>query len=211
MNIEFLSYINAQYGRQYPAQRQFQWSTDIVSYGRTSQRNQRFSQPVRHWLINYQALNIDERNRLLEIFQRAAGQYRTFKILESGIDGDFECAIADCSITAIAAQVNFQLVKTYYNGQTEEWTENKIKIVPGTTFPPVVKIDGVTKTEGADYTLNDETGIVTFGAAPGVGKVITANYRFYFEIRFTMDLYDDIRNIPDYWQYEGIHLVEDES
>jgi uncharacterized protein (TIGR02217 family) len=210
MNIEFLSYINAKYGRQYPAHRQFQWSTDVVNYGRLSQRNQRYSQPVRHWFINYQGLTLDDRNRLLEIFNRAAGQYRTFKILETGQDGDYECSLAECSITAVAAQTQFQLVKTYYDGQTEEWTENKKKIVPGTIFPPVIKLNSTIKTEGTDYTLDDETGIVTFGSAPGAAVVMTANYRFYFSIRFGADVYDDIRNLPEHWQAENIHLIEDE-
>jgi len=212
MDIEIISYVNATYGRQYPAHRQFQWATDVVSKGRTSQRNQRWSRPRRHWIINYQALKIAERNRLLEIFSRAAGQYRTFKILESGIDGDFECALTECSITAVAAQVEFQLIKTYYDGETEEWDEDKTKIVPSTIFPPIVKVDGVAKVEDTDFTLDDETGIVDFTlmGAPGAAAVITASYQFYFQIRFADDQYDDIRNIPNHWSYNGIHLVEDQ-
>jgi len=212
MNIEFITYVNATYGRQYPAKRRFQWATDVKSKGRKSQRNQRWSQPRRHWFINYQALKIAERDRLLEIFSRAAGQYRTFKILEFGQDGDFECALTECSITAIAAQVEFQLIKTYYDGETEEWDEDKKKIVPSGIFPPVIKVDGVTKVEDTDFTLDDETGIVDFTlmGAPGAAAVITANYRYYFSIRFADDDYDDIRNIPDHWTYNGIHLLEDE-
>jgi uncharacterized protein (TIGR02217 family) len=210
MDIEIINYVNATYGRQYPAQRIFEWATDVVATGRISQRNQLWSQPRRHWLINWSALNIEERNRLLEVFNRAAGQYRTFKLLESGSDGDYECSLSQCSITAIAGQVDFQLIKTYYSGETEEWAEDKKKIVPGTTFPPVIKVDGALKTEGVDYTLDDDTGIVTFGAAPGDGKIITANYRFYFQVRFAIDQYEDNRNIPDHWNYEGLHLIEDE-
>lgn len=202
MNIELISYVNATYGRQYPAKRQFQWATDIVSYGLREQRNQRWSRPKRMWFINWQALKIAERDRLLEIFSRAAGQYRTFNILEFGEDGDFECALTECSITAVAAQVEFQLIKTYYDGETEEWDEDKKKIVPGTTFPPVVKVDDAVKVEDTDFTLDDETGIVDFTlmGAPGAGAVITANYRYYFEVRFNSDIYDDIRNIPNHWQ-----------
>ena len=147
---------------------------------------------------------------MLEIFNRAAGQYRTFNLLESGFDGDFECSLSECSITAIADQVDFQLIKTYYTGETEQWDEDKKKIVPGSTFPPVIKVDNIEKTEGVDYTLDDDTGIVTFGAAPGVGKVITANYQFYFQARFAVDKYEDNRNIPDYYSCEGLHIVEDE-
>lgn len=210
MNIEIISHVNAVHGRQYPAIRKFNWATDVVSKGIKEQRNQRWSRPKREWIINYQALLIDERDRLLEIHSRAHGAYRTFKLLESGVDGDFQCALADCSITAVAAQVEFQMIKTYYTGETEEYDEDKKKIVPSAIFPPVVKVDGVAKVEDTDYTLDDETGIVDFTlmGAPGAGKIITANYQFYFEVRFDSDTYDDIRNIPDHWQAEGIKLVE---
>lgn len=210
MEIEILNYVNTEHGRQYPARREFQWSTDVVYLSgskKTSQRNQLLEQPVRHYYINYRALLQADKNRLLELFNRCKGQYGTLLIKDTE---DMECALTECSITAIAAQVNFQLVKTYHDGTSEEWTENKKKIMAGTIFPPVVKVDGSAKTEGADYTLSDTTGVVTFGAAPGVGKVITANYRYYIQVRFAFDTYVDQRNFPDYWQYEGIHLIEDE-
>ncbi len=210
MEIEIISYVNAVHGRQFPARRDFEWSTDIVNLSgakRTSQRNQLFEQPVRHYYINYQALTQAEKDRLLELFNRAKGQYATILIKDSE---DMECSFTECSITAIAAQVNFQLVKTYYDNSSEEWTENKKKIMPSTIFPPVIKLNGTTKTETTDYTLDDATGIVTFGSAPGAGIVMTANYKFYFQVRFTFDTYIDQRNIHDYWQYEGIHLIEDE-
>lgn len=210
MDIEILTHVNAALGRQYPAIREFNWATDVVSKGLKEQRNQRWSRPKREWLINWQALKITERTSLLELFNRAAGRYRTFKLLEVPPDGDFECAITECSITAAAAQVEFQLIKTYSDGETEEWNENKVKIVPSTTFAPVVKVDNVTKVEDTDFTLDDETGIVDFTlmGAPGDGAVVTANYRFYFEVRFADDKYRDIRNIPNHWQAEGIHLIE---
>lgn len=212
MEIEIVSYVNSGLGRQYPARRDFQWATDVVHMSgskRTSQRNQLFAQPVRHYYINYQALTETEKNRLLELFNRAHAQYGTLLIKD---DEDYTCTLADCSITAVADQVEFQLVKTYYNGETEEWTEDKKKIMSSGTFPPVVKVDGVTKTEGVDFTLDDTTGIVDFTlmGAPGAGAVITANYQFYYQVRFTFDTYIDKRDIPNYWQYEGIHLVEDE-
>lgn len=51
-----------------------------------------------------------------------------------------------------------------------------------TTWAPVlsgtdvVKIDGVTKTRGTDYTINLATGEITFATAPGTGAAVTCTY-----------------------------------
>ena len=165
------------------------WKTDIATYDTgTEQRNQVYSRPIRQWQLPYRTLNRNQRDKILELFSRARGQYTTF-LFEDPYD--HVCELTECSITAVAAQVDFQLVKTYYPGETEEWTEDKIRIQPSENFPPIVKVDGVTKTEGADYTLDDDTGIVTFAVAPGAGKIITANYWFYYKVRFMTDQYTE--------------------
>lgn len=213
MEIEIKNFINAQYNDMYPLRVEYQWSTDVVSTGRKSQRNQLWSQPQRHWYINWNALKSAGRNKFLEIFNRAAGRYRTFLLLDRD---DYECALTECSVTAAGGETTTQLIKSYYPAESESWTENKKKIVPGTTFAPVVKIDGVTKTEGTHFTLSDTTGIIDWaaGSAPNgalsAGEVVTANYRFYFQVRFDIDRHADIKFLPDFWRANGIHLVEDE-
>lgn len=44
----------------------------------------------------------------------------------------------------------------------------------------VIKIDGIVKTRGTDYVINNETGEITFAVAPANGSVITADYLWYF-------------------------------
>jgi len=123
---------------------------------------------------------------------------------------DYECALTECSITAIAAQVEFQLIKTYYPNESENWTENKTRIQPGNIFLPIIKVDNVTKTEGTDYTLDDDTGIVDFTlmGAPGAGKIITANYRFYYPVRVDKDIYEETTIYVGIWNMGDIPIVE---
>lgn len=52
-------------------------------------------------------------------------------------------------------------------------------------------VDGATQTEGggADYTMDYQTGIVTFngGSEPGNGTIVTADFEFYVPARFETD------------------------
>jgi len=213
IDIEIIGHINAAFGRCYPAEKYERWSTDVVSVGRTSQRNQMFSQPQRSWVINYEALDSGERDALLELFRRAHGALRTFKIAD---DDDYHCSVAECSITAAAGDTTTQLIKSYYPSETETWNEDRTCIRPSGVYSPSIYIDGAAKTEDTHFTLDDDTGIIDWsgGGAPNGamagGEVITADYQFYFQVRFDIDTYTDIRNVPDYWQYNGIRLVEDE-
>lgn len=47
--------------------------------------------------------------------------------------------------------------------------------------------DGDALEEGVDYSLDDDTGIITWIIKPANGSVITADYRFYREVRFLED------------------------
>jgi len=194
------------FGEQAPLIKSFNWLTDLVSFDSgKEQRNQILEQPIREWPINWQWMDEDARDKLIELFQRTKGRYATFLYKD---EEDYACTVADCSITAIAAQTDFQLIKTYYPGETEEWSENRKDIAPSAVFQPLVFLDDVYQTEGVDYTLDDTTGIVIFGAAPGAGVIFTAAYQFYFRVRFEDDIHTDIEHQKGYWSYENLKLVE---
>ena len=213
MDIEIRDFINANHGEQYPVRMDPQWATDVVSTGRKSQRNQLWSQPLRHWYINWDALTKTGRDKFLEIFNRAHGRHNTFLLRDRD---DFLCPAEVIATDGTTA--TYQLCKTYYPGEAEEWTENKKDIMPGGIYPPVVThdVDGaqaeVAAGPGADeFTLDDTTGIMTWsgGNEPSAGN-LTVTFQFYFRVRFDFDRHADIQNIPDHWQARGIHLVEDE-
>ena len=88
--------------------------------------------------------------------------------------------------------------------------------MPGSIFAPVVKIDGVTKIEGTHFLLDDTTGIIDWNdsglLAPvgslGAGEKVTANYRFYFRVRFDDDSHTDLEHQIDFWSYDNLRLIE---
>jgi len=154
------------------------------------------------WHINWAGLKDSARDKLDELFGRAAGRYRAFNILD---DDDYDCGFTDWSYTAAGGETTVQLAKDYYGAEAETWQEDRIAIVPGTTYAPTVKIDAATLTEGQEYTLDDTTGIIDFtgGAAPNgalsAAEVVTADYQFYFKCRFLSDTFLDniIRPLPN--------------
>jgi len=199
VNVVLSDYVDPEYGQQMPVEMEFQWATDVVSYGLKRQTNQLWSRPKRVWIINWAGLKVAARLRLHEIFLRAAGRYRTFYWLDRD---DFLCELTDWSYTAEGGETTTQLQKTYYKGETEQWTEDKKAIVPGSSYAPTVKIDGVAKIEGTHFTLDDETGIIdwTAGSAPNgalsAGEIVTADYQFYFIVAFQSDIFRDRRLTP---------------
>lgn len=185
-----------------------EWFTDLVDYDTgKEQRNQIWSRPKRRWILPYNVLLQEYRDKLKELCSRAKGMYNVFLFKDPY---DYECALTECSITAIAAQVLFPLIKTYYGSESETWNENKTRIQPGNIFPPIIKVDNVTKVEDTDYTLDDDIGIVDFTlmGAPGAGAVITANYRFYCPVRFDVDVYNEATIYIGVWNMGDLPIVE---
>jgi len=201
------------FGQVHPVVMDMVWLTDVVKRGTfKEQRNQIAAQPQRVWQVNWKVLDEAARNKLMELKNRAAGRYREFLWYDyrDGY-GDYDCTYTDWEYTLSTGDTTTQLQKTYYKGETEEWTEDKARIVPGTTYSPTIKVDNIEKTEGAadDYTLDDETGLITWvNHTPSDGEVVTADYRFYYRVRFATDAYRDANHLPDLWTADDIVLVE---
>jgi len=80
---------------------------------------------------------------------------------------------------------------------------NSIKAASETIY-----VDSVAKTDPTDYSLDDDTGLITFVSAVTSSLAITADYQYYVKVHFAMDslaeeefTYNLFRN--------GIELVED--
>jgi uncharacterized protein (TIGR02217 family) len=78
----------------------------------------------------------------------------------------------------------FQLTRGYTSGPAT-YTRPIQKPVPGTVL---LAVDGAAQTEGGDFTVNADTGVVTFNSAPSAGADITAGYEFDVPVRFDTDL-----------------------
>lgn len=189
-----------------PIKKEITWPARSVRYASgTSQRGQLTSRPIRKWHINWELMDKAGRDTLIEIFNRVRGSVDVFLWEDSD---DYQCLATECIIVAIAAQTEFQLIKTYYPSESDSFTENKTRIQPGSIYAPIVKVDNVTKTEGVDFTLDDNTGVLTFSVAPGVGAVVTADYRFYFPACFADVTLVDTQVGPELYSNPNLQIVE---
>ena len=195
-----------------PLRTTFEWLTDIAKFDGTpiEQRNQIYERPRRRWFINWPIVEEASRDKIVELFNRAKGRYETFLYK---FRYDYSCALTECSVTAVGGETTTQLIKTYYPGETESWDEDKKDIMPSSVYAPIVKIDSAIKTEGTHFTLSDTTGIINWagGTSPvgtlGAGEVVTANYQFYFRVRFDMDIYEDMQGSYEFFQSNPL-LIE---
>jgi uncharacterized protein (TIGR02217 family) len=203
MNLELPDFVSPDYGLRLPVEVEFHWATAVVSYGLKEQRNQIWSRPKRSWSINWAALKATARAALQEFFGRAHGKFRPFYYTDRD---DYACGFSDWSYTAAGGETTVQLGKDYYKGEAEEWSEDKKAIVPAATYARTVKIDAATLTEGTEFTLDSDTGIIDFtgGSAPNgalsAAEVVTADYQFYFVVRFREDRFVDRLIAPGIWR-----------
>jgi uncharacterized protein (TIGR02217 family) len=79
----------------------------------------------------------------------------------------------------------FQLSKTYGSGN-DAYVRPVTKPVAGSVR---VAVDGVELTQGADFTVDEATGLVTFdaGSIPAEGAAVTAGFVFDVPVRFDAD------------------------
>lgn len=69
--------------------------------------------------------------------------------------------------------------------------------------------DNGTPISSADYTVNFDTGVVTFGAghAPAATHIITWTGTFYFRVRFTNDNMDFEEFYHNFWELKQLKLT----
>jgi len=106
--------------------------------------------------------------------------------------------------TGDGAALTFQLKKTYTSG-SHSYARDIKKPVAGTVR---IAVDGVEKSETTDWTVDIETGVVTFITAPGSGLAVTAGYEFDVPVRFDTDRLDiNLANF-DAGEIPSIPIVE---
>jgi uncharacterized protein (TIGR02217 family) len=79
--------------------------------------------------------------------------------------------------------LTFQLAKTYYSGEQSYLRPIK-KPVAGTVR---IAVAGDPKVEGLEFTVDADTGIVTFVSPPDIDVRITAGFEFDVPVRFNTD------------------------
>ena len=103
--------------------------------------------------------------------------FKSGKVLEAAHAEDQLLGAGD------GAKTQFQLVKRYQSGPTDYLRPIK-KPVAGSLL---VAINGAAQSEGADFTLDETNGEVSFVNAPAPGAAVTAGFLFDTPVRFDTD------------------------
>lgn len=140
--------------------------------------------------------DVDEQERglyeILKHFEVCEGPLHTFPMLDR-LDfkscAPFETPAKDDVVLGDGdgGTNEFQLRKGYTIGLN---TKYRTILLP-VEDTVLIAVDGILKVEDTDYTVNYETGIITFlpGHIPSTGAEVTAGFMFYVKVRFdTNDL-----------------------
>ena len=132
--------------------------------------------------------SLDDVEVLIAFFEARQGQMYGFRWKDWA---DFKSAVPSRAIThndqligmGDEVQLTFQVVKNYSSG-TASYARPITKLVAGTVQ---VGVSGDPQIEGVDYTVDLDTGVVTFTHPPDVQGEVTAGYEFDVPVRFDMD------------------------
>jgi uncharacterized protein (TIGR02217 family) len=181
--------------------------TEIVTLANGfEERNTPWEHSRRRYDAGVGLRSLNDIESLISFFEARAGQlhgfrwkdwsdYKSCAPLATPTPGDQLFGIGD-GITSV-----FQLKKTYQSG-LQSYTRPIRKPVVGTVL---VAIEGDPKIETVEFSVNHETGEITFVLAPALGTRLTAGFEFDVPVRFDTDAIQtsiasfqagDVPNVP---------------
>ena len=158
------------------------FKTDVLTTsGGYETTNQKWSLPRQVWDIGYGVSNKADLKAVIDFFHGRRGRARGFRFknwLNYKVTGQ-SIATADGSTTT------FQLKRTIAD------TVHPLDIDVTLPVSGTVKIyENGTDTNGAGWTVDTTTGVVTYAVAPANGVVITADFEYDIPVRFASDKLD---------------------
>lgn len=181
--------------------------TEIVSLANGfEERNTPWAHSRRRYDAGVGLRSLNDIETLISFFEARSGQLHGFRWKDWS---DFKSCLP-LSVPAFGDQLIgtgdgittvFQLSKTYQSG-LQSYVRPIRKPVAGTVL---VAVAGDQKIEALEFTVDHETGEVTFDLAPALGTRITAGFEFDVPVRFDTDTIQtsvssfqagDVPNVP---------------
>jgi uncharacterized protein (TIGR02217 family) len=151
--------------------------------------------PLRKYSLSYEVLRAGAEAELqtLEAFFNACyGSHDTF--LYSDPDDN---AVTDQNFgTGNGSNMTFYLART-----RGSFTEP----VQSSNGTPTIKVNGVTKTPGTDYSIS-AAGAVVFTTAPASGAALTWTGSYYWRCKFKQDAAEFDQFLADLWQLQRLEF-----
>ena len=155
-----------------------EYSTDvIVTHGGYEKRNINWEAPRNLYNVAYGVQSQSQLDVLVAFFRARKGKAYGFRFKDWG---DYQALNQQIGV-GDGDEVNFQLVRNYESGVNSE-SRMISKPVENTVS---VYIDDVLQASG--WTLEANTGIITFDTAPDVAAIIKADFEFDVPVRFDTD------------------------
>lgn len=173
------------------------WSTKIQkSVNGRELRASYYSYPVWKFSLSFEVLrnrgSLKELETLAGFFNARRGSFESF-LYEDPTDNTVTDQLVG---VAVNGQTKFQLLRNF-GGFIEP-----VLAVKGN---PVVKVNGVTKRNGVDFSVTD-SGVVVFQTALTAGQRVTWSGGFYFRVRFLQDSADFENFIGHLWKAKKIEF-----
>ncbi len=165
--------------------------TEIVALGSgREERNARWAHSRRRYDAGYGVKTFAELSEVVAFFEERRGRLHGFRWRDrldhsSAAPGVPVSALDQVIGTGDGVTAQFALSKTY-GGLHAPYTRPVLKPVPGSIR---VAVDGSDMEEGAAFTVNAATGMVTLleNHVPQAGEAVTAGFLFDVPVRFDTD------------------------
>ncbi|HUC63438.1 MAG TPA: DUF2460 domain-containing protein [Alphaproteobacteria bacterium] len=174
------------------------WSTRVqTTVSGKETRTADWVTPLWQWELQYELLRddaTDELRTLMGFYLQRQGSYDDF-LFQDPDDNSVAGAVVDSS--ADGSTTAFQLLRSL-GGYPEPMTA--IDAVSA------VYLNGTAQATSG-WSVDLSTGILTFATAPASGSAITADFTYYFRVRFKEDEADFEKFAQALWGLKTIHLM----
>ena len=186
--------------------------TEIVTLSSGhEERNTRWAHSRRRYNAGYGIRSLDDLDAVVAFFEERRGRLYGFRWKDHG---DYK----SCAPSAVPGPLDqvlgtgdgvrtvFDLAKTYGGGASNYIRPVK-KPVAGTIR---VAVDGMEKSEGADFSADTTNGQISFlaSAIPAAGAVVTAGFEFDVPVRFDTDFLQISLDAFNAGQIPDINIIE---
>jgi uncharacterized protein (TIGR02217 family) len=145
------------------------------------------------------AAGYDELRTLMGFFMLCQGAFGTFLFRDPSDDKVTGQQIGVGNASATVFQLQRAMGSTLPGG-------GFLEPILAPNLVSTVYLDGITQSP-ASYSVDPNTGLVTFATAPGSGLVITADYSYYFRCRFVDDSYAFENFMFRLWQLKKLTFI----
>jgi uncharacterized protein (TIGR02217 family) len=145
------------------------------------------------------AAGYDELRTLMGFFMLCQGAFGTFLFRDPSDDQVTGQQIGVGNASATVFQLQRAMGSTLPGG-------GFLEPILAPNLVSTVYLDGITQSP-ASYSVDPNTGLLTFATAPGSGLVITADYSYYFRCRFVDDSYAFENFMFRLWQLKKLTFI----